>query len=405
MKINQITLALATGLLLTATAAPAQTLLFAGGKSFRVHESPSIAVSADEGRTWTLVFEGARKNMDNASWVTGLAYGAGKLVAVTNYGVVLTSADRGKTWASQDVKTPLRLNGGFNDVAYGNGLFVAAGQTDALAYSADGEHWQRLGTDNLPGAAAAPADRATTQATQGVKSKLGGFGSRLGSLGGGLVGQAASAAKSSGGSSGGSGGAAPAAGSETFHTNTDPHDETKYTHTYGVDFIDGKFYLAGNFGREAVFTVEGGKPVRVAVSRTHEKLTSALRQTVSDGKGHLVGFTEAEMNPVRSADGGQTWEEDFDLKQRLLGGAYGAGKFVGVSGFGEVGTSADGSAWQLTKIAGLNDGGSFMDAAYTGKTWVLCGNDNSSWYSADNAKTWQRTDTKGLYLKRLLVVK
>lgn len=402
MKLIKITLLLAAALL-TSAASQAQTLLFAGGKSFRVHESPSIATSADEGKTWTLVYEGARKGQDNASWVRGLAYGAGKVVAVTNYGLVLTSADKGKTWTSQDVKTPLRLNGGFNGVAYGNGLFVAAGESDALAYSADGEHWERLGTDNLPGNGQGATDRAGTEAKQTVKSKLGGFGSKLGGLGGGLVGQAASTASSSSNSSNSSAPAA-AGGPESFHTNVDPNEKTMYTHTYGVDFIDGKFYLSGNFGREAVFVVQGGKPVREAVSRTHDKLTSSLRETVSDGKGHLVGFTEAEMNPVYSADGGQSWEENFDLKQRLLGGAYGAGKFLGISAFGDVATSPDGKNWTLRNIASMNSGGSFTDAAYTGKTWVLVGNDNSAWHSADGNK-WTPADAKGLSFKRILVVK
>jgi photosystem II stability/assembly factor-like uncharacterized protein len=396
MKINSILLTAAVSLAAAGTA-PAQTIL-AGGKSFRVHESPSIALSADQGKTWTLVYEGARKGQDNPSWVTGLASGAGKVVAVTNYGLVLTSADKGKTWTAQDVKTPLRLNSGFNGVAYGNGLFVAAGQQDALAYSADGVSWKRLGTDNLaPGVAGNPAaSQATSQVKQTAKNKLGGLGSRLGGLGGGLVGNVASVAQSKG--------AAPDAKMSVYHTNTDPRDETKYTHTYGVDFIGGKFYLTGNFGRVAVFTVENGKPKFQEASHVHDKLTSALRETVSDGKGHLVAFSEAEMKSAASADGGQTWEEDFDLKPQLRGGAYGAGKFVGVSAFGDVATSADGKTWQVNKFTSLNDGGSLAAAAYAGKNWVLCGEDNSAWYSTDQGKTWQRADAKGLSLKRLLVL-
>lgn len=391
MKTSFLTLALAAALPL---AAQAQGLVFAGGKSFRVHESPSIAVSADQGKTWTLAYEGARKGQDNPSWVTALAYGGNKIVAVTNYGLVLTSADKGKTWATQDVKTALKLNGGFNGVAYGNGLFVAAGQQDALAFSADGEHWQRLGTDNLAGAAdSAPA---VAEAKQTAKSRLGGLGGKLGGLGGGLMGQATSATKSSG--------AAPKTDMNTFHTNTDPHDETKFTHTYGVDFIDGKFYLAGNFGREAVFVAKGGRIERVAVSRVHDKMTSSLRKTVGDGKGHLVAFAEAEMQSATSADGGQTWEEDFDLKPRLMGGSYAAGKFVGVSAFGDVATSTDGHTWAVRNLGSMNDGGSLTDAAYTGKNWVLCGNGDCTWLSADQGKTWTRTASKGLNLKRLLVV-
>ena len=295
------------------TAAQTQTIL-AGGKSFRVHESPSIAMSTNQGKTWSLVYEGARKGQDNPSWVTGLASGGGKVVAVTNYGLVLTSTNKGKTWTAQDVKTPLRLNNGCNGVAYGNGLFVAAGQQDALAYSADGVTWKRLGTDNLAPEAGGPAaSAAANDMKQAAKSKLGGLGSKLGGLGGGMVGNVASGAKSSG--------AAPDAKMNVNHTNTDPRDETKYTHTYGVDFIGGKFYLTGNFGRVSVFTLENGRPKRQEASHVHDKLTSALRETVSDGKGHLVAFSEAEMKSAVSTDGGKTWEEDFDLKPQLRGGA------------------------------------------------------------------------------------
>ncbi|GAB3637173.1 hypothetical protein GCM10027422_27630 [Hymenobacter arcticus] len=390
---------LLTGLALAGGAqAQAQTIL-AGGKSFRVHESPCIASSSDQGKTWSLVYEGARKGQDNPSFVTALASGGGKVVAVTNYGLVLTSADRGKTWTAQDVKTPLRLNSGFNGVAYGDGIFVAAGQQDALAYSADGVSWQRLGTDNLaPGVAGNSAtSSAANEAKQSAKSKLGGFGSKLGGLGGGLVGQAATSAK-------GSGAAPAAAGAAGFHTNTDPRDETKYTNTYGVDFVGGKFYLTGNFGRVAVFEVVGGKPKLLESSHVHDKLTSSLRETVGDGKGHLVAFSEAEMKSAYSADGGKTWEEAFDVKPQLRGGAYAAGKFVGVSAFGDVATSTNGKDWQVTPMTRMSDGGALEDVVYAGKNWVLCGDDNSSWYSADQGKTWQRTDTKQLGLKRMLVL-
>ncbi len=396
MKIKSIALLAALGLTSLAQT-QAQTIL-AGGKSFRVLESPCIALSADQGKTWSLVYEGARKGQDNPSFVTGLASGGGKVVAVTNYGLVLTSTDQGKTWTAQDVKSPLRLNSGFNGVAYGDGIFVAAGPQDALAYSADGVSWKRLGTDNLaPGVAGNSAtSSAANEVKQSAKSKLGGFGSKLGGLGGGLVGKAAATTPSSS--------AAPGAKMTTFHTNTDPRDETKYTNTYGVDFVAGKFYLTGNFGRVAVFGVEGGKPKFLDSSHVHDKLTSSLRKTVGDGKGHLVAFSEAEMKSAYSADGGKTWEEDFDVKPQLRGGAYAAGKFVGVSAFGDVATSTNGKDWQVTPMTRMSDGGALEDAVYAGKNWVLCGDDNSSWYSADQGKTWAYTDTKQLGLKRMLVL-
>lgn len=77
---------------------------------------------------------------------------------------------------------------------------------------------------------------------------------------------------------------------------------------------------------------------------------------------------------------------------------------MGVSAFGDVATSADGKTWQVNKFTSLNDGGSLADAVYAGKNWVLCGEDNSNWYSTDQGKTWQRADAKGLSLKRMLVL-
>lgn len=271
-------------------------------------------------------------------------------------------------------------------------------QTDALAYSSDGVNWKRLGTDNLAPSVAgnSAASSAANDVKQSAKSKLGGFGSKLGGLGGGLVGKATSATQSSG--------AAPDAKMTTFHTNTDPRDETKYIHTYGVSFIGGKFYLTGNFGRVTVFGVEGGKPKFLEASYVHDKLTSSLRETVGDGKGHLVAFSEAEMKSAYSSDGGKRWEEDFDVKPQLRGGAYGAGKFVGASAFGDVATSTTGKNWQVTPMTRMNDGGSFTDVVYAGKNWVLCGNDNSNWYSADQGQNWTRTDIKQLSLVRMLVL-
>ncbi|UYZ62270.1 beta propeller repeat protein [Hymenobacter weizhouensis] len=393
MKRPSLHFGLLLAALLGSAGAHAQTVLFAGGKSFRTHESPCIAMSADEGKTWNLVFEGARKNMDNPSWVTGLAYGGGKLVAVTNYGVVLTSADKGKTWTAQDVKTPLRLNNGFNGVAYGGGMFLAAGSEDALAYSLDGVTWDRLGSNWQSGQAGA-ASQATNQAKDAARAKIGALaGGKLGGLGAGLA-KAKAATQAAG---------AAAPGAPQYQTNVDPGEKTMYTHTYGVDFIDGKFYLTGNFGRVAVFVPENGKPKRVSVAHVKEQLTSALRDAASNGKGTIVAFADGMMKSATSTDGGQTWEENFDAPQ-LVGGGYGNGRFVGVSRFGDVATSTDGKTWKSTNIGGIRDGGSLEDAVYTGKTWVLCGDDNCTWYSPDGQK-WTRTNSDKLYLKRIIAVK
>jgi hypothetical protein len=82
----------------------------------------------------------------SANW-TGVAYGAGKYVAVSNTGTTAYTAN-GQTWSLGTALT----NALYTDIAYGNNLFVAvaSGSTNA-AYSATGTAWTQSVTPSSSG--------------------------------------------------------------------------------------------------------------------------------------------------------------------------------------------------------------------------------------------------------------
>mgnify|MGYP006913554925 CR=1 FL=1 len=76
-----------------------------------------------------------------ARW-TGIAYGAGKFVAVANsVNYVITSSD-GITWNT----VGLPFGASWTDVVYGNGKFVISSMDKYIAYSTDGITWSTTGS-------------------------------------------------------------------------------------------------------------------------------------------------------------------------------------------------------------------------------------------------------------------
>lgn len=104
----------------------------AGGGLFLVARSFSanVAVSNDDGRTWSLF---ARPSASQASQ---FAYGNGVFVLVTGSSTVHVSPD-GETWVSRSMPT----TGDWTSVTFGNGVFVAVQAAGRSAWSVDGETW------------------------------------------------------------------------------------------------------------------------------------------------------------------------------------------------------------------------------------------------------------------------
>lgn len=75
-----------------------------------------------------------------ARWM-GIAYGAGKFVAVANsVNYVITSSD-GITWTTVN----LPFGASWTDIAYGNGKFIISSMDKYIAYSTDGITWSTTG--------------------------------------------------------------------------------------------------------------------------------------------------------------------------------------------------------------------------------------------------------------------
>jgi photosystem II stability/assembly factor-like uncharacterized protein len=97
----------------------------AGGQGF-------ILASAD-GTTWALTWN------ENGNVINDVAYGNGTFVAVADDRTVLRSDD-GRSWQA---KRAGRGSGWLNGVAFGHGRFVAVGDSGLVYTSHDGRHWTR----------------------------------------------------------------------------------------------------------------------------------------------------------------------------------------------------------------------------------------------------------------------
>lgn len=102
---------------------------------------PSVIVTSPDGVTWT------ERNLD--FWTLGLnnvAYGNGVFVTVGNHDVIYTSTD-GISWsfASNTAFTGEHLN----DVKFLNNKFVAVGHNGRVIHSNDGVNWATSNTDGL----------------------------------------------------------------------------------------------------------------------------------------------------------------------------------------------------------------------------------------------------------------
>jgi hypothetical protein len=108
-------------------------------------------VSVDGGQSWLLrqafvsgnnFLTGTRTSL---SWLTGIAYGKGRFVAVTGDGYLAWSVD-GRTWISKS--TTARNNPGsaaLRRLFFIDGKFYATGDNGTWGISSDGEVWESTG--------------------------------------------------------------------------------------------------------------------------------------------------------------------------------------------------------------------------------------------------------------------
>ncbi|MCP4157216.1 MAG: hypothetical protein GY757_56415, partial [bacterium] len=115
---------------------------FTGTGFIAVGDGTVVYISSN-GATW------ARQNIGTpagqSAVLFGVTAGEGKIVAVGSDHLVMTSANGGVSWTITNPRTNDRDDEDIYDIAYGNGVFVAAGEFGGTWRSPDGENWTKSG--------------------------------------------------------------------------------------------------------------------------------------------------------------------------------------------------------------------------------------------------------------------
>ncbi len=157
------------------------------------------------------------------------------------------------------------------------------------------------------------------------------------------------------------------------------------THFYGANFIDGSFYVMGNFGGILELKRNGGKLEVVNKHQTSTEGTKTLSTVARHGdimvaSGH-IGFSLL----VISKDGGKTWNQVHDNKftAKSIVWSEALQKFVAAGNYGQVRQSADGENWELVADGSMTP---FIGLATNSKegAFVAVGS-NGSRYSPDGS--------------------
>jgi hypothetical protein len=108
------------------------------------------------------------------------------------------------------------------------------------------------------------------------------------------------------------------------------------------------------------------------------------------GNGNPAVIVGAGGNIARSANGGISWTVQNNGTHNWKGIDYGEGVWIAVDDSGYVARSADnGATWTMQDLGDY----AWNGAAYgEGSTWVLCGSGGNVAHSADNGVTWTVQD-------------
>jgi len=351
-----------------------------GNNQFAAVGGVGTILTSPDGVTWIERLSGTGEDL------LGVTYGSNQFAAVGREGTVVTSPD-GVTWTNHQSATTLL---DFESIAYGNGRFLAVGDTNVLT-STDGVTWSQSNTQNplytvaylngqflasggtdefpSPGFPPPPPTIVSTSA-DGVKwvdHPVGWHFSSIAYRSGQLVGM----------------GQDSQTGIGSIVTSA---DGTNWVLRVTVQDLDGSNSDPGlEFSSVAYgngqFVAVGGN------SLPQNRPTNGL-----NGVDYAIGAI------ATSADG-VTWvQRECDTTNALLDIAYGNGQFVAVgghvqdfwaSGFLDVGsivTSADGTNW-LVRVAGISPG--LRKVAYGNGQFVAMGENGIMLSSADGVNWTQ----------------
>lgn len=314
-----------------------------------------IKKSVDGGKTWQTLWDG---EMDGtaASRMSGIASGNGKIVAVGN--TILCSTDGGKTWKETIMRTFTGENlfDGRNfikSVAFGNGIFVAAGPFRTL-YSTDGENWEYVRSGELSVREKKQKENPSGLSLEDIKKdpKLHG---KIPSVG-------------------------------VFP----PDIPVGLKITNYVMFANNKFYVLGGMRKfeGIVLEKQGDRVVKVKdlVFTGNASTGGAALRAAWDGKSTITILSDSYMTAY-STDNGETWKyKKNPANKQAKAIAFSNGKWVAASPFNDIFTSTDiSTGWQLGTRTGERS--AVNDMIYANGRYILFGNDNMV-FASKNGENW-----------------
>ncbi len=380
------------------------------------------AIDASAGGTYTVVVSNSQPNgtvesqpatliVGNPSVVTpilplphsgalnGIAYGAGKFVAVGNSGHIRTSPD-GVKWTGQ----PIVGNYQYDDIIFANNQFVVAGSVQAfggamstgvILTSPDGTTWTQRVSDMQ-----FPALRALTFAS-GVYVAVGDRGAVLTSADAidwtsrpsGFAGGALSAIAFGAGKfvAVGDGGALTSPDGIAWTTVAQLAGDS-FT---AVTFANGKFLIGTDDSGFGTSTDGITWTQSIANVSTEDDGNGAVTRIVYAGGLYLATIAES-INDfaglVATSSDGLSWvvRDTTPARNPLNDVAFGGGAYVAVGETGEVLTSTDGIAWTSRRNSPLPSVG-FTGVATSPTMNVAVGANGAIAASADGVTWTQRT--------------
>jgi len=319
----------------------------------------SIDIDLNGPRTWTAVTNSTFPATNTIGiltlpyYINDIAYGNGRFVAVGDNGKMAYSDDNGVTWtavADSTFDTGYSIRG----IAYGNNRFVAVGDKGKMAYSDDGTSWTAV-TDSIFGSDfSAPSFYAIAY----VNNRFVAVGT--------------------------SGKMAYSEDGENWTAVTDSKFDTS-NYSFAIAYGNNRFVAVGNAGKIA-YSEDGESWTAVADSTFPATYTSGSNiypctiYGIAYGNNKFVAVG-ANSKMAYSTDG-TSWtavsNSAFTSWIRAI--AYGNNRFVAVGGYGEMAYSADGTSW--TAVVDSTFGTTGIGAiAYGNNRFVAVGEDGKMAYA------------------------
>lgn len=371
----------------TGATAGLRGLAFGAGRLVAVGNNGAIVVSTN-GTNWTPVSSGTTNGLVGVNFVNG------RFIAVGAASTILTSPD-GLVWTPRNV--PLSVDGTFTanstlqNTAYGNGRYVIAGQgTRVVLTSTDSENWSHVttGAYKLTDFQGVASSGSTVVAIGNVgsiasSSDLATWTQRASSTSNQLLDVAYAQNKFVAVGASGSVLTSPDGAAWTLQP-TSPTISTNFL--VGVRYFSGPGLWVAVSGGAGVYTAPDSTPPFTWTKRTVTGTTAQLRK-VATGGGMFVAVGQSGAI-VSTADATTTWTaRTSGTTLQFNDVTYGNGTFLAVGNGGVMSRSTDGITWTTTTL-GVNQ---LLSANYLNGQFIVTSSSNNYYTSTDGINWVGRT--------------